>query len=83
MKELKTRATAAAARFLDRRGYTVLETDWESEADAADIVAEDGCFLVFVKVSASSGAASGFPAERRGAAEREGLAGLPRRARSG
>ena len=71
MKELKERATEAVSRFLDRRGYIVLETNWKSEAGTADIVAEDGCRLVFVKVSARDGAASGLPVERHGAAERE------------
>lgn len=70
MEELKTRATKAASRFLDRRGYAVLEADWESEAETGDIVAQDGDTLVFVKVHARTGATSGFPDEAHGKAER-------------
>ena len=70
MKELETRATEAASTFLRRRGYAVLETGWESEAGTADIVAEDGDALVFVRVRVRWGAGSAFPAEG-GASERD------------
>lgn len=70
MEELKTRAAKAASRFLDRRGYAVLEAGWASEAEAGDIVAQDGDTLVFVKVRARTGAATGFPAEAHGEVER-------------
>lgn len=70
MKELKTSAVQAASRFLSRRGYDVLATGWKGKAGTADIVAKDGEALVFVKVRARSGAESGFPSERRDAAER-------------
>lgn len=70
MKELKTSAVKAASRYLDRKGYTVLEVGWKSEAGEADVVAKDGDALVFVKVRARTGAKAGFPAEGNGAAER-------------
>ena len=70
MKELKTNAVQAASRFLSRRGYDVLATGWKGAEGTADIVAKDGEALVFVKVRARSGAESGFPSERRDAAER-------------
>ncbi|RDB64298.1 hypothetical protein C1878_00035 [Gordonibacter sp. 28C] len=70
MKELKTRAVKAASTYLDHRGYTVLEVGWRSEAGTADVIAEDGDALVFVKVRARSGAEAGFPAERHSASER-------------
>lgn len=70
MEELKMRAAKAASRFLDRRGYAVLEAEWDSEAETGDIVAQDGDTLVFVKVNARTGAETGFAAEPRGEAER-------------
>ena len=70
MKELKASAVQAASRFLSRRGYDILATDWKSAAATADIVSKDGEALVFVKVRTRTGTEAGFPSECRGAAER-------------
>ena len=65
MSNLKTRATKAAGRFLERCGYDVLETGWECPAGTTDIVAEDGDMLGFVDVSARDSIHRGFPTESR------------------
>lgn len=42
MFELKQKAIKAAATFLDRRGYEVIYTEWESEDGGyIDVVARD------------------------------------------
>ena len=63
MSNLKTKATKAASRFLERCGYDVLETGWKCAAGTTDIVAEDGDVLVFVDVSARDSIDRGFPTE--------------------
>lgn len=65
MSNLKTKATKAASRFLERCGYDVLETGWKCPAGTTDIVAEDGDMLVFVDVSARDNIDRGFPTESR------------------
>lgn len=66
MSNLSISATEAASRYLDRRGYTVLETAWTCPAGTADIVAKDGDVLVFADVSSRNSAERGFPSESRG-----------------
>ena len=63
MSNVKTKATKAASRFLERCGYDVLETGWKCAAGTTDIVAEDGDVLVFVDVSARDGIDRGFPTD--------------------
>ena len=59
--ELESRVRRAAARYLEMRGYEVLERDWLDGNGPVDIVCrdEDGT-LVFVEVQAALGS---FPAE--------------------
>lgn len=58
---LDIRARKAAARYLELRGYEVLDRDWECDGDSVDIVCWDvDGTLVFVDVSAS---ANCFPRE--------------------
>ena len=40
--ELGRRGEDAAARFLDRRGYEIVERNWTCAAGEADIIARDG-----------------------------------------
>ena len=63
-KVLGMRGEDAAALFLERRGYEVIERNWRCPAGEADIVArdEDGT-VVFVEVKARSGVRFGFPEE--------------------
>lgn len=63
MSNLSISATEAASRFLEHRGYEVLETGWKRPAGTSDIVAEDGDVLVFVDVSARRDIDRGFPSE--------------------
>jgi len=51
----------AAARFLRRRGYRILEQNFRCQAGEIDIVAEDGGVLVFVEVKARTQEEFGLP----------------------
>lgn len=71
MSNLNDKATKAACRYLEHRGYTVLETAWKCPAGTCDVIAEDGDAIVFVDVSARRDADKGFPSERCNAGVRE------------
>ena len=71
MSNLNDKATKAASRYLEHRGYTVLETAWKCPAGTCDVIAEDGDAIVFVDVSARRDADKGFPSERCSAGVRE------------
>ena len=71
MFELKQKAIKAAATFLDRRGYEVIDIEWESEdGSCIDVVARDEDAIVFCDVQARRGAEKGMPEESLGARER-------------
>lgn len=77
MSNLSISATEAASRYLDHRGYTVLETAWTCPAGTADIVAKDGDVLVFAEVNSRDSAERGFPSEscsKKVRARRENIA---------
>lgn len=61
--ELGRRGEEAAAKFLDKRGYTILERNWKCFAGEADIIAQDGDSIVFVEVKTRRDCKKGFPAE--------------------
>lgn len=64
MKELKTKAMVAVERFLEHRGYSVIESCPElQDGRLTDIVANDGNALVFIEVLAKSDPSTGFPEE--------------------
>lgn len=69
--ELGRRGENAAARFLDRRGYEILERNWQCSAGEADIIARDGDVLVFVEVKTRSSTEKGLPAEAVDEAKRK------------
>lgn len=71
MSNLNDKATKAASRYLEHRGYTVLETAWKCPAGACDVIAEDGDAIVFVDVSARRDTDKGFPTEQCSAGVRE------------
>ncbi|EHF02643.1 hypothetical protein HMPREF1008_00288 [Olsenella sp. oral taxon 809 str. F0356] len=75
MKNLNEKAIAAAERFLDRRGYEILDTNWEAPDGfgTVDIIAADEDTIVFVDVEATRGT-DGFPAEENARGKREALA---------
>ena len=62
-EQLKPKAIKASERFLESRGYEILETGWECAAGGADIIARDEAAVVFVEVNARTGVGAGFPAE--------------------
>ena len=62
-KELGRRGEEAAARFLERRGFEVIERNWKCIAGEADIVALQEDTLCFVEVKTRSDAQKGFPSE--------------------
>lgn len=49
-QELETRGEAAAAAYLERRGYKIAAVKWECPAGAIDLIAWDGLDLVLVDV---------------------------------
>ena len=69
--ELGRRGEDAAARFLDRRGYEIVERNWTCAAGEADIIARDGEALVFVEVKTRSSCDCGMPAEAVDEAKRD------------
>ena len=70
-RELGRRGEDAAAKFLHRHGYDVVERNWTCFAGEADIIARDGDTLVFVEVKTRRGTDHGFPGEAVGPAKRE------------
>lgn len=50
--ELQEKAARAAVRFLERKGYEILDVDWASrEGTKVDLVANDGDCLVFIDLN--------------------------------
>ena len=68
--ELGRRGEDAAARFLDRRGYEIVERNWTCAAGEADIIARDGDSVVFVEVKTRSNTEKGLPSEAVDAGKR-------------
>ena len=62
-KELGRRGEDAAARYLERFGYEILDRNWSCPAGEADIVARDLDTLVFCEVKTRTSIAKGFPSE--------------------
>lgn len=69
-KAIGARGEDAAARFLYRRGYEILERNWECFAGEADIIAKDDDTVVFVEVKTRNGCDHGFPSEAVTASKR-------------
>ena len=62
-KALGRRGEDAAAQYLVKRGYEILERNWTCFAGEADIIARDGDVLVFIEVKTRSDERMGFPSE--------------------
>lgn len=62
-RSLGARGEQAAARFLERRGYEILERNWCCHAGEADIIAKDEDTIVFVEVKTRKRCDHGFPSE--------------------
>ena len=60
---LGNRGEAAAARFLERLGYRILERQMRGRFGELDLVALDGDVIVFVEVKTRSTTSAGHPTE--------------------
>lgn len=69
-KDLGRRGERAAARFLEARGFKILERNWTCDAGEADIIANHEGDLVFVEVKTRSNLEHGLPDEAVDAAKR-------------
>lgn len=61
--ELGRKGEQAAACYLMRHGYEILERNWSCPAGEADIIALDDNVLVFVEVKTRNDIDKGFPEE--------------------
>ena len=61
--DLGKRGEDAAAAFLERRGFEILERNFTCEAGEADIIALDDEALHFIEVKTRTSVAKGFPEE--------------------
>lgn len=61
--ELGRRGEEAAARYLERKGFEILERNWTCVYGEADIIAQSEDALVFVEVKTRSNTDKGLPEE--------------------
>ena len=54
----------SAARFLKKKGYSILETNYRYERYEIDIIAETGSTIIFVEVKTAKDRTFGYPEER-------------------
>jgi putative endonuclease len=54
-KELGQQGEDAAASFLVKKGYKILNRNWRVSANEIDIIAENDNFIVFIEVKTRSG----------------------------
>lgn len=69
-RTLEERGRQAAARYLKRNGYEIIERDWECPAGGAAIIALDDGALVFFDVYTRTSLEDGLPAEKVDAEKR-------------
>lgn len=62
-QELGRKGEKAAARFLERKGYEILERNWTCFAGEADLIARIEDTLCFIEVKTRSQIQKGFPEE--------------------
>ena len=73
-QRLGARGEAAATRFLDRRGMSIIETRFRMRCGEIDLIGEIGGLVVFVEVKTRSGPGYGRPAEAVTAVKRQRMA---------
>ena len=61
--DLGLKGEAAAVRYLERRGYDILQRQFTCQAGEADIIARIEDCLCFIEVKTRTGTAKGFPEE--------------------
>lgn len=64
--ELGKKGEKLARRFLEEKGYNIIETNWRHEKDEIDIVAQENDELVIVEVKTRSTGFFGDPEESVG-----------------
>ena len=69
--ELGKRGEHIARKFLEAKGFEILETNWRNEKDEIDIIAKDHDELVIVEVKTRSTGYFGDPSEAVGKAKEE------------
>lgn len=69
-KVLGMRGEEAAARYLELKGYEILEQNWTCPMGEADIIARDGCAVVFIEVKTRTNIDKGLPSEAVGPRKR-------------
>lgn len=62
-QDLARKGEQAAARYLERRGYDILEMNWSCTFGEADIIAKDEACIVFVEVKTRTNVEHGLPEE--------------------
>lgn len=62
-KRIGARGESAAATYLDRMGYEIIERNWQCQAGEADIIAIDEGTLVFVEVKTRTNLKKGLPSD--------------------
>ncbi len=65
-KSLGSRGEDAAAGFLKRQGFRIIERRYDSPLGEIDIIAVDGRTIVFVEVKTRTSGAAGHPTEAIG-----------------
>lgn len=71
--ELQTRALQAASKYMERRGYEIVETAWSCEVGTIDVIAKDDDTLVFTCVKCHDAAENGLPKDEVTEARRDAL----------
>lgn len=69
-KRLGTQGEAAAARYLEERGYAILARNYRKRSGEVDIVAQKDGILAFIEVKTRSSSRFGSPAEAVGTGKR-------------
>jgi len=59
--EIGKTGEATARKFLENKGYAILESNWRFHRAEVDLIAKDGNVLVFVEVKTRSSDAFGKP----------------------
>ena len=67
--QLGKRGEQLARKFLEEKGFKILETNWRHGKDEVDLIAKDGDELVMVEVKTRSTHFFGDPSEAVGAAK--------------
>ena len=70
MESINNRAVEASVNFLTRKGYEILDRDWQADGAAIDVVAKDDDGIAFVAVAATIGS-RGFEEPKASRASRE------------